>query len=197
MAKGPISFRERVKKHSKKTAPRPQRGPGELDEWLDYWRHRVRHPLAMGGRSFWTERMLYGNGIAGGLVLALVETFRLGFSVLAFVSAVLNVVFLVFIWYYAVPWLASAIHGALTASRRPPDAQGLKYELIAGSGLFAVLPLVCLLSFGLAFWLGALLLALTLWRFLRFYFDGPLAASLLETVAATTLMGLVTIFFFR
>jgi len=197
MGKDPISFRERAKKHAKPTLSRPRPQGGELDEWWGYWRERVRRPLALGGRTFWTERMLYGNGLAGGLILALIETWHLGFSILGFISAVLNVLFLAFIWYYAVPWLTGAVHGAFTTSHRPPDTSGLKTELIAFSGWFALLPLVAIVSFGLAFWVGWIVIAWTIWRLLRFYYDEPMGASVVGTLAASTLMAIVAIFFFR
>ncbi len=197
MEKGPISFRARAKKHNKPNRPRRTHQGGELDEWFDYWRERLRHPWSLGGRTFWTERMLYGNALAGGLLVALIEIWLRGFSVLGFVSAVLNVVFLAFIWYYAVPWVTGAIHGAVSASHRPPDTAGLKTELIGVSGLFTLVPFLCLWSFPMAFWIGTALVAVVLWRSLSFYYDESLASLALETVAATALLALVTAFFFR
>lgn len=198
MAKDPIWFRSRAKKRPPARRPVARRPRGsEIDEWLDYWRERARRPLALGGRSFWTERMLYGNALAGGLFLAVIEIWKIGFSVLGFISAVLNVLFLAFIWYYAVPWLTSAIHGGMSPHLRPPDTAGLKNELIAYSGIFALAPLLAIASFSLAFWVGWILIAAILWRMLRFYYDEGLAASALGTLAASGLMALVAVFFFR
>lgn len=194
MPKGPIPFRPRP---AGKGGRRPPQGGGEIDEWLWYWRERLRHPLALGGRSFWTERMLYGNAIAGGILLAVSETVRFGFNVLGIASAILNALFIAFIWYYAVPWLSAWIHGALSSVRRPPDTAGLKNELIAFSGVFVVLPLVTFFSFGVALWIAWATTAVLLWRVLRLYFAGSALAVALEALAGSTLMALVSLFFFR
>ena len=196
MPKGPIPFRSRAQKRPPRR-PTPPGRVSEIEEWLAYWRERARQPLAIGGRAFWTERMLYGNGLAGGLILAVIEAVRLGFSILGFASAVLNGLFMAFIWYYAVPWLTASIHGSLSESRQPPDTAGLKNELIAVSGLFTLIPLLSLVSFSLAFWLGWLAVAAALWRMLRFYYRDSLLALGLETLSASSLMALVAIFFFR
>ena len=197
MAKGPIYFRSRVRKHVRPNRSGPRRQGGEIDEWLDYWRERVRRPFAVGGRTFWTERMLYGNALAGGIILAIIEAWRLGFSIWGVASAVLNALFLVFIWYYAIPWLTQSIHSALTQSRRPPDTAGVKSELIAFSGLFTLVPLMSIISFGLAFWIGWAVVAVTLWRIVRFYHEESVPVSALESLAGSLLMALVAVFFFR
>lgn len=194
MPKGPIPFRPRL---GGKGGRRPPHGGGEIDEWLWYWRERIRRPLALGGRSFWTERMLYGNAIAGGILLAISETLRFGFNVLGIASAILNALFVAFIWYYAVPWLSEWIHGALSPARRSPDTPGLKNELIAFSGIFILLPLVTFLSFIGALWVAWAVTAVLLWRVLRVYFPGSALAVTLEALAGSTLMALVSLFFFR
>ncbi len=199
MPKGPISFQSHQKKRRAARASerrRPQR-PHELDEWFDYWRERLHRPIALGGRSFWTERMLYGNALAGGLILAGIETWKFGFSILGFATAVLNMVFMAFIWYFGVPWLTGAIHTAMTSSRRPPDSAGLKNELIAFSGLFVPVALLAIISLNLAFWLGWVLFAVTIFRLLRFYYAESAPVAGVQTLAASTLLALVAIFFFR
>ncbi len=198
MPKGPISFQSHLKKRRPHgSGRRRQQHPHELDEWFDYWRERLAKPLALGGRSFWTERMLYGNALVGGLILAGVETWKFGFSILGFATAVLNMVFMAFIWYFGVPWLTGAIHSAMTSSRRPPDSAGLKNELIAFSGLFVVVSLLALISLSLAFWLGWIMFAVTIFRLLRLYYAESVPVSGVQTLAASALLALVAIFFFR
>ncbi|CAB1127673.1 conserved membrane protein of unknown function [Candidatus Hydrogenisulfobacillus filiaventi] len=153
MSRPPISLADWKRGRQPRTAqPKKKRGrpasgqrPSPGGDWSLYWRQVLRRPLDHSERGYWTERMLWTNALAGGLLHGAVYLPRL--AVLGFFSTLINTLFEAAVFYYVLSWLAAWAVTPPGARRRGvlADQWPARREVIGLSGGF--------LLAGLAFWL--------------------------------------------
>lgn len=106
--------------------------PGEMDDVLLYWKRWIRNPLATAGNQFFTERMLWGNGLIAGLARAVILLAQQQFNLMLLISAIVNTLFIFFLVYYLVTFIAGWLLGKMGV--RFVSQEGLRNEIIALSG---------------------------------------------------------------
>ncbi len=146
MSKKLISFRDkqRRRRQSRSRHPKNSGRPHEWDDLVLYWRRMLAHPLQLSGRQVWTERMLWSNALGAGILRAIALTIFSGFHFLLILTAVINTLFLAFLFYYGMTWVIDWVMGRSANTRQRYAVTDLRTEMIVLSGL--IVPYVVLTS---------------------------------------------------
>ncbi len=163
MSKKPISFKDHSRKRrlekTYKSKAKVRRQPHEWDDFLDYWRYFFRNPLQVASPGPWTDRMLWSNAIVAGLLGALHVLVFVGFHIMFMLSAVINVIFDAFLFYYAMTWISIWVLNRTESSRRTYDTDAIRVQAIVYSGWILILSVLEWVPFsGLLVYLGAVAL---------------------------------------
>lgn len=142
MSKKPISFKSHSRRRRLENHYRPRRSVHQWDDFFDYWRLFIRNPAQMAGRRPWTERMLWSNAIAAGLLSALQIWVFAGFHLLFLLSAVINTLFDAFLFYYALTWLIVWVLNRTEPSHKRYDVDMLRRQAIVFSGWLVIIRLI-------------------------------------------------------
>ncbi len=137
MSKKLISFRDkqRRRRQSRQQHSKNSRRPHEWDDLVLYWRRMLRNPLQLSGRQVWTERMLWSNALGAGILRAIALVIFDGFHFLLILTAVINTLFLAFLFYYGMTWVVDWVIGRASNSRQHYAVTDLRTEMIVLSGL--------------------------------------------------------------
>lgn len=140
MSKKLISFRDKQRRRRQSgSGGRKQSGrPREWDDLALYWKRMIRNPLQLSGRQVWTDRMLWSNALVAGILRAIALTIFGGFHFLLILTAVINTLFLAFLFYYGMTWVVDWVIGRAGNSRQHYAVSDLRTEMIVLSGLIVV-----------------------------------------------------------
>ncbi len=140
MSKKLISFRDRQRRRrqSGSGGHKPSGRPREWDDLALYWKRMIRNPLQLSGRQVWTDRMLWSNALAAGILRAVALTIFTGFHFLLILTAVINTLFLAFLFYYGMTWVVDWVMGRSGNTRQHYAVSDLRTEIIVLSGLVVV-----------------------------------------------------------
>lgn len=130
MDKKTISFR--AKQREKRESRVHPKNPGEMDDFVIYWRRMFHNPLQRAGRQVWTERMLWSNALVAALIHGASFTFEQGFHFIYLVSNMVNTFFVFFLVYYVMTWIIAWVLDK-TGSRMT-DVQAIRLQIIILSG---------------------------------------------------------------
>ena len=140
MSKKLISFRDRQRRR-RQSGSGGRKSSGRPREWDDlalYWRRMIRNPVQLSGRQVWTDRMLWSNALVAGILRAIALTIFVGFHFLLILTAVINTLFLAFLFYYGMTWVVDWVMGRTGNSRQHYAVSDLRTEMIVLSGLIVV-----------------------------------------------------------
>lgn len=161
MSKKLISFRDkqRRRRQSRSHQPKNSGRPHEWDDLVLYWRRIVTNPVQLSGRQVWTDRMLWSNALSAGILRAIALTIFSGFHFLLILTAIINTLFLAFLFYYGMTWVIDWVIGRSSNTRQRYAVTDLRAEMIVLSGLIVLyVILTSLLGFaGMAIALIALI----------------------------------------
>ncbi|AUW94600.1 MAG: hypothetical protein C7B44_02095 [Sulfobacillus thermosulfidooxidans] len=163
MSKKPISFKDHSRKrHMEKLYQRKaRRQPREWDDFLDYWHYFLRNPFQVASQGPWTDRMLWSNAIVAGILAALRVVAFIGFHVMFMLSAVINTLFIAFLFYYGLTWVIVWVLNRTEPGRRSYAVDTIRVQAIVYSGWLIVLTLISWIPIsGLVYLAGAILVIL-------------------------------------
>jgi hypothetical protein len=82
--------------------------------------------------------MLWSNALVAGILRAIALTIFVGFHFLLILTAVINTLFLAFLFYYGMTWVVDWVMGRTGNSRQHYAVSDLRTEMIVLSGLIVV-----------------------------------------------------------
>lgn len=160
MSKKPISFKDHSRKrHMEKLyKSKPRRQAREWDDLVDYWRYFLRNPTQVAGQGPWTDRMLWSNAIVAGILAAVRVLVFGGIHVMFMLSAVINTLFMAFLFYYALTWVVVWVLNRTEPGRRTYAVDTVRVQAIVYSGWIVILTLLSWAPLPGLVYLGALVL---------------------------------------
>ncbi|MCL6563337.1 MAG: hypothetical protein K6U87_10050 [Firmicutes bacterium] len=166
-------------------------GGDDWQLWLHYWRLALTQPRKLAAFAGASDRLLWLNGLAAGVVVGIARWVK-GYGLMGALSALLAGLILAWVWYAAVPWLATRVPRLFGQARYAPSAL-LQPTQVALSG-WLPLGALCLAVGGPVVAVYGLLAAGTSFLSVSRLRGQTLSVQLLSALAAFLTLDLVTFF---